>query len=315
MKEKIIVIVGPTGVGKTKLSLELAQDLAGEIINGDSMQVYRGLDIGTGKVTESEKAGIPHHLLDILEVQEDYSVSDFQSQGRMKIEAVASKNRLPIIVGGTGLYIESLIYDVSHGKDAQPDYEYRAKLQDLADQEGREYIWQLLNRLDPKAAAKIHPNNLVRTIRALEVYHVTGETFSSFQDEKKKGPALYQAFIIGLNTDRSKLYDRINTRVDQMVDKGLLEEVKWLKAKTKEDAQSRRGIGYREVLSYLDGDQTFEEAIRDIKQNSRHYAKRQLTWFHNRTPVDKWYDLIQDPGQLEEVIKDVKNFLEEDYIE
>lgn len=311
MQPKVIVIVGPTAVGKTALSIELAKQFNGEIISGDSMQVYKGLDIGTAKVTPEEASAIPHHLIDIKDINENYSVSDFKKEARELIEELVASNKLPIVVGGTGLYIESLLYNVSHGGKADPDEAFRNEMKQLADEKGKQYIWDLLNQKDPKAAKKIHPNNLVRTIRALEVEHVTGKLFSEYQDERQEKEELYDTFIIGLNTDRSVLYDRINTRVDLMIEEGLIDEAKTLIEEADEDAQSLKGIGYQEFIEYFNGEQSLEQTKELIKQNSRHYAKRQLTWFNNRTPVTKWYDLVASSNQIEEVVNDISHFLEE----
>lgn len=310
MKDQIIVIVGPTAVGKTSLSIKLAQKFDGEIISGDSMQVYKKLDIGTAKVSDQEAQGVPHHLIDIKGLNESYSASDFKHQARQCIHDITSRGKLPIVVGGTGLYIESLLYDVSHGGKADPDYDFRKQMEDLAQERGRDYVWERLKDIDPDAAEKIHPNNLVRIIRALEVYHVTGEKFSSFQKERQDKNEVYDAYIIGLNTDRTLLYDRINQRVDLMMDQGLLDEVKYLFDHSSPDAESRRGIGYRELIDYLDGSKDLDQALADIKQNSRHYAKRQLTWFRNRTPVTAWYDLVQEPDQVTYIYQDISKFLE-----
>lgn len=311
MQPKVIVIVGPTAVGKTALSIELAKQFNGEIISGDSMQVYKSLDIGTAKVTPEEASAIPHHLIDIKDINENYSVSDFKKEARELIEELVASNKLPIVVGGTGLYIESLLYNVSHGGKADPDEAFRNEMKQLADEKGKQYIWDLLNQKDPKASKKIHPNNLVRTIRALEVEYVTGKLFSEYQDERQEKEELYDTFIIGLNTDRSVLYDRINTRVDLMIEEGLIDEAKTLIEEADEDAQSLKGIGYQEFIEYFNGEQSLEQTKELIKQNSRHYAKRQLTWFNNRTPVTKWYDLVASSNQIEEVVNDISHFLEE----
>lgn len=310
MKDKIIIIVGPTAVGKTQLSIWLAKKFNGEIISGDSLQVYKHLDIGTAKVTPDEKEDIPHHLIDILELDESYSAADFKSHARKKIKDVKARRKIPIIVGGTGLYIESLLYDVSHGGKAEPDYTYRKSLEELAQKHGRDHVWNKLNQIDPEASEKIHPNNLVRVIRALEVYHVTGEKFSTYQNERQNKDQIYEPFIIGLDTDRNLLYERINKRVDIMMAEGLLDEVKYLLDNSKPNAQSRRGIGYSELITYLEEGQDLKEAVEAIKQNSRHYAKRQLTWFRNRTPITAWFDLIQQPDQLDVIELQIKQFLE-----
>lgn len=311
VKEKIIVIVGPTAVGKTKLGIDLAKAFNGEVINGDSMQVYKGLDIGTAKVTEEEQDGIPHHLIDIKSPEEPYAVSDFKKDAGEKIRELTDKGKLPIIVGGTGLYIESLLFNVSHGGKAEPNPAFREEMNRFARENGREALYQLLKEKDPEAAEAIHPNNVRRVIRALEVMHETGKQFSDYQDEKKKEP-VYDAYVIGLNTDRSILYERINMRVDMMLEDGLLKEVTWLYEKFPGDVQSKKGIGYKEFQAYLEGRETLDEAVELVKQHSRNYAKRQLTWFRNRFEVDQWADLVKEPASLEEVKANIQNFTEGD---
>ncbi|GEK90591.1 tRNA dimethylallyltransferase [Alkalibacterium kapii] len=311
MKEKIIVIVGPTAVGKTQLGIALAKAFNGEVINGDSMQVNNQLDIGTAKVTDEEADGVPHHLIDIKSPAESYTVSDFKKDGREKIQEVITKGKLPIIVGGTGLYIESLLYDVTHGGKAEPNPAFRDEMNRLAHDKGREALHQLLQDKDPQAAERIHQNNVRRVIRALEVMHETGKKFSDHQNECKKEP-LYDAYVIALNTDRDVLYDRINKRVELMLAKGLLEEVRWLYESFPGDLQSKKGIGYKEFDAYLQGDQSFDEAVSLIKQHSRNYAKRQLTWFKNRFKVNQWDDLVAHPEELEKIKNSIQNFIEGD---
>ncbi|OJF93918.1 tRNA (adenosine(37)-N6)-dimethylallyltransferase MiaA [Alkalibacterium sp. 20] len=311
MKEKIIVIVGPTAVGKTQLGIELAQTVNGEVINGDSMQVYKGLDIGTAKVTQEETRGVPHHLIDIKSPDEPYTVSDFKKDASGKISELISKGTVPIVVGGTGLYIESLLFNVSHGGTAEPDPAFREEMESFAHENGREALHQLLEEKDPVAAANIHQNNVRRVIRALEVIHETGQKFSDYQNEREKEP-VYDAFVIGLNTDREVLYERINKRVGLMLEQGLLEEVKWLYANFPGDVQSKKGIGYKEFSPYLDGRESLEEVVQKVKQHSRNYAKRQLTWFRNRFTVHTWADLVTDPTNIEAVKQNVNNFIEGD---
>lgn len=308
MKEKIIVIVGPTAVGKTQLSIDLAKKVNGEIINGDSMQVYRGLDIGTAKVTDEEADGILQHLLDIKNPTDPYTVSDFKKDAADKIKEITEKGKVPIIAGGTGLYIESLLFDISHGGKAEPDQGFRNEMEALVDSKGKEYLHTLLNEKDPKAAEAIHPNNVRRVIRALEVINETGEPFSSYQTEKTKEP-IYDALVIGLTTERSVLYDRINERVDLMIKSGLLEEAEDLLKRVPEDAQSLKGIGYKEFALYFKGQETLDEAVESVKQHSRNYAKRQLTWFRNRFDVDVWADLISDPEDISTVITNAENHI------
>lgn len=314
MKDKIIVIVGPTAVGKTDFSIELAKRFNGEVISGDSMQIYKKLDIGTAKVTPEEMDGIPHHLIDIKETDESYSVSDFQEDASKKIDEITTSGKVPIIVGGTGLYIESLLYPVSHSGEAEPNFELRNELEEYAKEKGNQGLWERLNKIDPDAAEKIHPNNVRRVIRALEVYYETGQLFSSFQNEGKKKDSIYDAYIICLNTDRSVLYERINKRVDIMIEEGLLEEAQelWNKLGPEPKAQSTKGIGYQELFPYFNDESSLDEAVAKIKQNSRRYAKRQLTWFRNRLENVHWYDFVLKPEQKEESFIKIKDFLKDE---
>lgn len=309
-KKKIIIIVGPTAVGKTSLSLSLARELNGEIISGDSMQIYRNLTIGTAKVSKEEQGEIPHHLIDEVDVTTPYAVSDFQKRARSLIEDISVKGKVPIIVGGTGLYIESLLYDVTFGGSGENDEAFREAQEAIAVEKGNRYLWEQLNQVDPAAAEKIHFNNRRRIIRALEVYQVTGQLFSSYQSERKEKELLYDAKIIGLTTDREELYSRINLRVEQMFEKGLIEEVKWLYEQQLPDAQAAKGIGYKELFPYLENKITLQEAKEAIQQNSRRYAKRQLTWFKNRLENVEWVDLVSHPEKEQQVVEEVQAFLE-----
>jgi tRNA dimethylallyltransferase len=292
-KEKLVVLIGPTAVGKTKLSIELAKRFNGEIISGDSMQIYNGMDIGTAKIKPSEMEGIPHHLIDIKEPDEPFSVAEFQELVRLKISEIRQRGKLPMIVGGTGLYIQSVIYDYQFS-DAPSDDRIRMMLEKKASAEGNEKLHQELMKVDPESAKKIHPNNLRRVIRALEVYLCTGKTVSNYQ-EKQLPELIYQTAIIGLTMERDMLYERINKRVDIMVSDGLLSEVERLYLQGLKDCQSIQAIGYKEIYEYFHAHVTLEEAIMQLKQNSRRYAKRQLTWFRNKMNVD-WFDMTDVVG-------------------
>ncbi|MEC6747087.1 tRNA (adenosine(37)-N6)-dimethylallyltransferase MiaA [Marinilactibacillus sp. XAAS-LB27] len=309
VKEKIIIIVGPTAVGKTSLSLELAETINGEIISGDSMQVYKTLDIGTAKATQEERNRVKHYLIDEVEPNEPYTVSDFKEKATKDIQDILGKNKVPIIVGGTGLYIESLLYDVSHGGEAAPDLAYREKMEQLALDDGNLAVWEKLESVDPEAAEMIHPNNLRRVIRALEVFQTTGVLFSTLQKEKTDKEPLFDAFIIGLTTDREILYKRINQRVEEMVENGLMEEAEQLIQTVPEDAQSVKGIGYKEWIPYFQKRCSLEQVTDSIKQNSRRYAKRQLTWFRNRTKIDSWWNLVEEPEKMDQIKSELKLFL------
>ena len=304
---KVIAIVGPTAVGKTSLSIELAKQFNGEIISGDSMQVYRGLDIGTAKVTAEEMEGRPHHLIDVRDVDESYSAADFQKAARKAIQEISDRGKLPIIVGGTGLYIQSLLWDYKLGNEGElEDDSLRAKYEAFAEENGNLALWEKLQLTDPLAAEKIHCNNRKKMIRALEVFELTGH---SILEPKEQPKELYDSFLIGLNTDRSILYQRINQRVDLMVEQGLLAEAKNL-AKNP-TVQAAQGIGYKEFFPYLSGGSSLEAALEEVKLHSRRYAKRQLTWFRNRMSV-RWYDLIQQPEKIDEIKTEIATWLAKD---
>jgi tRNA dimethylallyltransferase len=281
----VVAIIGPTASGKTALSIRLAKEIDGEIINGDSMQIYRGMDIGTAKITKEEMEGVPHHLLDIKDPTEGFSVAEYQQLVRSKIEEIQSRGKMPIIVGGTGLYVQSVLYDFQFTKQEINEQARDAYYKEL-DQIGPEAMHQKLVEIDPKAAAEIHPNNTRRVIRALEMAQLAGVSRAEEQFNRGDVP-LYNHLIIGMDMEREKLYERINLRVDLMMEAGLLEEVQTLYDAGIRDVQSIKAIGYKELYAYFDGLLSLEEAIEQIKQNSRRYAKRQLTYFRNKMDV-KW---------------------------
>ncbi|MEC1006998.1 tRNA (adenosine(37)-N6)-dimethylallyltransferase MiaA [Bacillus subtilis] len=287
-KQPVVILVGPTAVGKTNLSIQLAKSLNAEIISGDSMQIYKGMDIGTAKITEQEMEGVPHHLIDILDPQDSFSTADYQSLVRNKISEIANRGKLPMIVGGTGLYIQSVLYDYTFTEEAN-DPVFRESMQVAAEREGADFLHAKLAAADPEAAAAIHPNNTRRVIRALEILHTSGKTMSQHLKEQKR-ELLYNAVLIGLTMDRDTLYERINQRVDMMMQSGLLPEVKRLYDKNVRDCQSIQAIGYKELYAYFDGFVTLSDAVEQLKQNSRRYAKRQLTWFRNKMQVT-WFDM------------------------
>ncbi|KEK21760.1 tRNA (adenosine(37)-N6)-dimethylallyltransferase MiaA [Bacillus gaemokensis] len=289
-REKVAVIIGPTAVGKTKLSIDLAKALNGEIISGDSMQVYRTMDIGTAKVTVEETEGIPHYMIDIKNPEESFSVAEFQNLVRGHIREITERGKLPIIVGGTGLYIQSVLYDYQFTDEAG-DSVYRERMEQLAVEYGVEYVHEKLRAVDPESANRIHANNVRRVIRALEIFHTTGQKMSD-QLEKQENDLLYDVSLIGLTMDRAMLYDRINLRVDLMVKQGLLEEVKALYENGIRDCQSIQAIGYKELYNYFEERISLEEAVLQLKTNSRRYAKRQLTWFRNKMDVS-WFDVTE----------------------
>lgn len=308
--DKVIILIGPTAVGKTKLSIELAKKFHCEIISGDSMQIYKRMDIGTAKIKQGEMEGIPHHLIDIKEPDETFSVAEFQQLVRSKIKEISMRGKYPLIVGGTGLYIQAVLYDYPFSQ-LPIDLQYREKLEKLAEEKGNEYIHQQLEGIDPIAASKLHPNNIRRVIRALEIYHSTGKTMTELQEEQKP-ELIYDAAIIGLTMEREKLYERINHRVDLMMAEGLLDEVRTLYDEgIRKEHQSMQAIGYKEFFDYFDGKASLEETIETLKQNSRRYAKRQLTWFRNKLPV-KWFDMTHvDQDELwQKKIMEISNYIE-----
>ncbi|MDQ0199890.1 tRNA (adenosine(37)-N6)-dimethylallyltransferase MiaA [Neobacillus ginsengisoli] len=305
-KQKVLVIIGPTAVGKTKLSIDLAKRYNGEIISGDSMQIYRKMDIGTAKIKESEMEGIPHHLIDIKEPDESFSVAEFQHLVRTKISEISGKGKLPIIAGGTGLYIQSVIFDYQFS-DAPADEAFRSLLEAKVKEIGNDALYQELKEIDPESALQVHPNNVRRVIRALEIYHCSGKTMSEYQ-KVQQPDLLYQTALVGLTMDREKLYERINYRVDLMLEEGLVEEVKELYLQGLRDCQSIQAIGYKEIYEFLDGKVTMNEAVENLKQNSRRYAKRQLTWFRNKMDVE-WFDMT-DAWNFEKKITEISHYVE-----
>ncbi|HJC03367.1 MAG TPA: tRNA (adenosine(37)-N6)-dimethylallyltransferase MiaA [Candidatus Ligilactobacillus avistercoris] len=306
MKPKVLLIVGPTAVGKTALSLELAQRFNGEVISGDSMQVYRHLDIGTAKVTPEEQQVVPHHLIDIVDVTERYSVADFMHQATRQITAITARGHLPLLVGGTGFYLQALLDNLTLGNDHYTDDTLRQKWHTYAEEHGRQALWNRLNDVDPPAAAKIPPNNERRVVRALEVYERTGKRFSAQQ----ANAAPFDPYIIGLTTAREVLYARINARVDAMVEAGLVDEAQWLYEQGGAALPAGKGIGYKELYPYFAGQSSLDGAVALIKRNSRRYAKRQLTWFRNQMTVH-WYDLVAHPEQQHQIEADVNQWLQD----
>lgn len=290
MLKPLVIIVGPTAVGKTALGIELAKLWSGEIISGDSMQVYKEMDIGTAKPSFQERQGIPHHMIDILQPDEEFSVAIFQRMVEDMIAELYSKHKLPIIVGGTGLYIRSII-DHFDFTEFAVDWEYRNHLEAEAKSFGNEFIRQKLAQIDPKTAERLHPNDLRRIIRALEVYKHTGKSISEYQYADEVLPPKYNLLMVGLNMDRQLLYQRINLRIDKMIEEGLIEEVKDLIEKGyNKDLISMQAIGYKEIIRYLEGEVSFEEAVYILKRDTRHFAKRQLTWFRRDQRI-QWYDV------------------------
>lgn len=288
-KQQLIIISGPTAVGKSSLAVKLAKKINGEIISADSMQVYKGMDIGTAKIMEDEMDGITHHLLDVLEPSEAFHVVRFKEMALKAMEQIYAEGKIPIIVGGTGFYIQALLYDVDF-KTNENQEEYEKKYQKIVDEKGVHFLHEQLRKIDPKSAEIIHENNVKRVIKALVFYEMNGERISSHNEEEMKKESVYDSSYFVITDNRDKLYERINKRVDQMLEGGLLEEVESLiSAGCKKDWVSMQGIGYKEILAYKNNDYTLERAVELIKQGSRHYAKRQLTWFRREKNVI-WVD-------------------------
>ena len=282
-------MTGPTAVGKTALSVKLAKVINGSIISADSMQVYRGMDIGSAKVTKEEMGGIKHYLIDVLEPDEEFHVVRFQQMAKEAMAEIYQEGKIPILTGGTGFYIQSVLYDIDFTSQ-QEDIAYRERLEQLAKKQGNEALHAMLQEVDPVSAEKIHANNVKRVIRALEFYEKTGMPISEHNEKEaaKESPYTFCYFV--LNDDRQRLYDRIELRIDQMLEQGLVDEVRKLKEKGyHKEMVSMQGLGYKEILAWLDGEISYEEAVYILKRDTRHFAKRQLTWFRREKDVI-WVD-------------------------
>lgn len=311
MKKPLIVIGGPTACGKTGFSIQLAKKIGGEIISADSMQVYRYMDIGTAKVTPEEADGVPHYLIDEFDPDEEYNVMIFQQKAKAYMEEIWAKGKVPILVGGTGFYINALLYD-NDFTETENDTTYREECYKLAQEQGPEVLFERLKEVDPAYAEIMHANNVKRVTRALEYHYLTGQKFSEHNAEQKEKESPYDAAVIILNMDREKLYERIELRIDLMMEQGLLEEVKGLLEKGyTPDLVSMQGIGYKEFVPYFNGECTLEEAVTQLKTNTRRFAKRQLTWF--RRQIDGlWVDLGNATG--EKAMEDVLSYLKQQNI-
>lgn len=305
--EKVIVVVGPTGVGKTKMGVALAKSYDGEVISGDSMQIYRGMDIGTAKVTVNEMDGVVHHLIDVRDPDETYSVSDFQTTVRDCIKDISSRHKMPIIVGGTGLYIKAVLYDYVFEESSSDHEMMKKKYQDYTDDE----LYAHLKEVDALSAEELHPHNRQRVLRAIEIFESTGKRKSEIL-ENQKHELLYDVMPIGLTLERSVLYERINQRVDMMVQEGLEKEVKDLVQRGyHKDLQSMKAIGYKEWFDYFENQASYEEVIELIKKHSRNYAKRQYTWFNHQMPVN-WFEvnLLDFQKTIDEVKGEVGQWIQ-----
>lgn len=310
MKKPLIVIAGPTAVGKTSLSINLAGSIGGEVISADSMQVYKYMDIGTAKVTKEEAAGIKHYLVDTLNPDEDFSVHIFQKLAKNSMERIRENGKIPILVGGTGFYIQSLIYDITFD-DTTKDMAYRKELEQLACEKGNNYVHEMLKAIDPASYEKIHANNLKRIIRALEYYRDTGEPISVHNEKERSKASPYNLLFYVLTMDRPLLYERIDYRVDRMIEDGLVNEVKRLKDMGySRNLVSMKGLGYKEIYGYLDGEYDLDEAIYILKRDTRHFAKRQLTWFKREKNV-RWIHVDDYNMQTEVILKKILKDVEE----
>ena len=285
MKKPLIVLTGPTAVGKTSLSIALARAVEGEIISADSMQVYKHMDIGSAKIKKEEMEGIPHYLIDVLEPDEEFHVVRFQEMAQEAMKEIYSKGKIPILTGGTGFYIQAVVKDIDFSQDTEKS-SVRERLENLAQEKGGEYLHELLAQRDPESAEKIHPNNIKRVIRALEYYELTGEKISLHNEREGEKVSPYNTAYFVLNDHRERLYEKIDRRVDQMLDEGLVEEVRRLaQMGYTRDMVSMQGLGYKEILAYLEGEYSLEEAVYVLKRDTRHFAKRQLTWYRREKDV------------------------------
>jgi len=302
-KDNLSILIGPTAIGKTDLSIRLAGHLNGEIISADSMQIYRHMNIGTAKISEKEMKGIPHYLVDIVYPDEEYSVADYKNQAVEIIKDINSRGKTALLVGGTGLYINSLVYDLNFSRAAAND-DIRMKYEALADRYGNEYLHSELMKIDSVSANKIKLGDRKRLIRAIEVYEVTGKKMSDQNMNFRKESEDFNLIMLGLNMDRTKLYERINSRVDKMLEDGLVDEVaKLLEMGYHKNLTSLQGIGYKEIIMYMEGQISLDEAIEKIKRGTRNYAKRQLTWFKRDRRI-KWFD-IDKFSDIEDLLESI----------
>lgn len=311
MQQKpMIILTGPTAVGKSALSVELAKKINGAVISADSMQVYRHMDIGSAKITPEEMQGVTHYMIDELEPDEEFHVVRFVTMAKEYLKEIYADGKIPIIAGGTGFYIQALLYDIDF-TEQQCDETYRGQLEDLAREHGAEYLHGMLREVDPASAEAIHANNIKRVIRALEFYHLSGKKISEHNETERQKQSPYNFAYFVLTDERTKLYERIDRRVDAMMEAGLVEEVKKLKSMGCSRAMvSMQGLGYKEILAYLDGECTLAEAVYIIKRETRHFAKRQLTWFKRERDVI-WLDKQAFGYDEAAILKDMISILEE----
>ena len=309
MKKPLVILTGPTAVGKTALSIRLAKEIGGEIISADSMQVYKGMDIGSAKILPDEMQGVPHYLIDELVPDEEFHVVRFQQMAKAYLQKIYQRGHIPIIVGGTGFYIQALLYDIDFTENKNDDA-YRQEMEQLAAEKGAEYLHQMLAEVDPRSAQDIHANNVKRVIRALEFYHETGQKISEHNEKERQKTSPYNFAYFVLNDDRNRLYHRIDQRIDIMLDDGLVEEVRALRAKGyTRDMVSMQGLGYKEILDYLAGEISLEEAVYRIKRDTRHFAKRQITWFKRERDVI-WLSKEEFQYQDDQLLQYIKEQLQ-----
>ena len=312
-KKPMVILTGPTAVGKTALSIELAKKINGAIISADSMQVYKYMDIGSAKIMPEEMQGIKHYLVDELLPTDEFHIVKFQEMAKAALEEIYSDGKIPIIVGGTGFYIQGLLYDIDFSKQ-DPDYEYRMELEAFAKAHGAQALHERLREIDPASYEAIHANNIKRVIRALEYYHLSGKPISEHNEQERQKESPYHFAYFVLNDDRKNLYDRIEKRIDVMMEQGLLEEVTRLKQMgCHKDMVSMQGLGYKEILAYLDGECSLEEAVDLLKKETRHFAKRQLTWFRRERDVI-WFDKSKYSYDERMILEDMCKLLEEKQI-
>lgn len=307
-KKPMVILTGPTAVGKTALSIELAKRINGAVISADSMQVYKHMDIGSAKIMPKEMQGIKHYLIDEFEPDEEFHVVRFVERAKHCLEEIYADGKIPIIAGGTGFYIQALLYDIDF-TEQEGDPAYRASLEQLAVKQGADYLHGMLRAVDPASADAIHANNIKRVIRALEFYHLSGSRISEHNEKERQKTSPYNFAYFVLTDDRAHLYERIDRRVDLMVEQGLVDEVRHLKDMGyHKEMVSMQGLGYKEILSYLDGEMTLEEAIYIIKRETRHFAKRQLTWFRRERDVI-WFDKAAYHYNEEQILADMLQVL------
>ena len=312
-KKPMVILTGPTAVGKTALSIELAKKINGAIISADSMQVYKYMDIGSAKIMPEEMQNIKHYLVDELLPTDEFHVVKFQEMAKAALEEIYSDGKIPIIVGGTGFYIQGLLYDIDFSKQ-DADYEYRMELEAFAKEHGAQALHERLREIDPASYETIHANNIKRVIRALEYYHLSGKPISEHNEQERQKESPYHFAYFVLNDDRKNLYDRIEKRIDVMMEQGLLEEVTRLKQMgCHKDMVSMQGLGYKEILAYLDGECSLEEAVNLLKKETRHFAKRQLTWFRRERDVI-WFDKSKYSYDERMILEDMCKLLEEKQI-